>query len=79
MMPDFLDNPLTSCSCMPPHETLRQALKPGTSTQLDAATLEAVAGEAPSATLKREQVAGCTVAEVMVTVGLQPSKGQARK
>mmetsp|Transcript_34513 Transcript_34513/g.76679 ORF Transcript_34513/g.76679 Transcript_34513/m.76679 type:complete len:484 (+) Transcript_34513:26-1477(+) len=56
-----------------------EALKPGSSTQLDAATLEAVAGDAPSATLKREQVAGVTLVDVMVAVGLQPSKSQARK
>ncbi len=56
-----------------------QALRPGASTALDAATLEAVAGDAPSATLASAQVAGVTVAELLVTVKLQPSKGAARK
>ena len=56
-----------------------QALKPGSSTQLDAGTLEAVAGDAPSASLGRAQVVGLPLVDLMVTVGLQTSKGQGRK
>lgn len=56
-----------------------QALRPGAATTLDVETLEAVAGDAPSATLPRDQVAGVTLAELMVTTKLQPSKGAARK
>ena len=56
-----------------------QALKPGSSTQLDAETLEAVAGDAPSASLGRAQVVGLPLVDLMVTVGLQTSKGQGRK
>lgn len=57
----------------------RQALKPGAATQLDAATLETVAGDAPSAVLPRAAVAGVPLADVMVAVKLQPSKSAARK
>lgn len=35
-----------------------QALKPGSTTQLDINTLEAVAGDAPTATLARDTVVG---------------------
>ncbi|KXZ43833.1 hypothetical protein GPECTOR_79g112 [Gonium pectorale] len=56
-----------------------EALKPGAATQLDAATLEEVAGDAPSATLSRGSVAGATLADVMAAVKLQPSKSAARK
>jgi hypothetical protein len=63
--------PLASCTL--------QALRPGAATTLDVETLEAVGGDAPSATLPRDQVAGVTLAELMVTTKLQPSKGAARK
>ncbi|KAG2432307.1 hypothetical protein HYH02_013029 [Chlamydomonas schloesseri] len=56
-----------------------EALKPGAATQLDAATLETVAGDAPSASLPRAAVAGATLADVMVAIKLQPSKSAARK
>ncbi|KAK9820078.1 hypothetical protein WJX72_005856 [[Myrmecia] bisecta] len=56
-----------------------QALAPGARTQLDADTLEAIAGEAPSASLAVEQVVECPLADVMVAAGLQPSKGAARR
>lgn len=56
-----------------------EALKPGAETALDAATLETVAGDAPSAALPRDKVEGATLPDVMVAVGLQPSKGAARK
>ncbi|PNW74377.1 hypothetical protein CHLRE_13g606050v5 [Chlamydomonas reinhardtii] len=56
-----------------------EALKPGAATQLDAATLEEVAGDAPSASLPRASVAGAPLADVMVAIKLQPSKSAARK
>lgn len=56
-----------------------EALKPGTDTRLDAATLQAIASEAPSATLPRNEVVGRTLAEVAVAAGLQSSKGAARR
>lgn len=56
-----------------------EALKPGSATQLDAATLETVAGDAPSATLPRTSVVGATLADVLAATKLQPSKSAARK
>ncbi|GLC45572.1 hypothetical protein PLESTF_001738100 [Pleodorina starrii] len=56
-----------------------EALKPGAATQLDAATLETVAGDAPSASLTRGSVEGATLADIMVAIKLQPSKSAARK
>lgn len=56
-----------------------QALAPGSETQLDAAALEAIAEDAPTAELGREQVEGQSVVDVLVAVGLQPSKGAARR
>lgn len=56
-----------------------EALRPGTDTLLDAAALQAIASEAPSATLPREKVVGQPLAELAVAVGLQTSKGAARR
>jgi len=56
-----------------------QALAPGADTTLDAAALEAIAGEAPSATLPRDAVVGAALADVAVAAGLQPSKGATRR
>ncbi|EFN56179.1 hypothetical protein CHLNCDRAFT_48743 [Chlorella variabilis] len=66
-------------------EGLRQALKatealaPGAATKLDADSLEAAAGDAPSASLPRDQVVGAPLADVMVAVGMQPSKAAVRR
>lgn len=54
-----------------------QALAPGATTQLDAATLEG--SDAPSASLPWDQVVGCHLADVMVAVGMQPSKAAVRR
>ena len=54
-----------------------QALAPGATTKLDAATLEA--SDAPSATMPQDQVVGCQLADVMVACGLQPSKSAGRR
>ena len=56
-----------------------QALAPGSETKLDATALEAIASEAPSATLSRAQVLGVALADVAVAAGLQPSKGATRR
>ena len=48
-------------------------------TKLDADSLEAIAGDAPSATLPRDQLVGAQLADVMVAVGMQPSKGAVRR
>lgn len=55
------------------------ALAPGAATKLDAAALEAAASDAPSATLPKTQVVGQALCEVMVAVGMQPSKGAVRR
>ena len=62
-----------------PSHRCMQALAPGSDTSLDAAALEAIAGEAPSATLPRDEVVGTALAEVAVAAGLQPSKGATRR
>lgn len=54
------------------------ALKPGADTELDAQMLEDIAGDAPSMDLDRE-VALRSIPEVMVAVGLQPSKAAAKR
>jgi tyrosyl-tRNA synthetase len=56
-----------------------EALAPGAATKLDADSLEAIAGDAPSATLPRDQLVGAPLADVMVEVGMQPSKGAVRR
>lgn len=55
------------------------ALRPGADTALDADALEAAAGDGPSATRPRAAVVGVPLVDVMVDVGLQPSKGAARR
>ena len=49
------------------------------SSQLDADALEAVAGDAPTAAHPRASVLGAGVVDLLVDVGLQPSKGAARR
>eukprot|EP00793_Prasinoderma_coloniale_P001827 PRCOL_00003633-RA len=56
-----------------------EALKPGSDTVLDVATLEAIAEDMPTATLPLERVAGAPVFDVMVAAGMQPSKSAARR
>jgi tyrosyl-tRNA synthetase len=55
------------------------ALAPGSSAQLDAATLEAAAADAPSAVLSREQIIGQPLADILVAAGMQPSKAAGRR
>lgn len=72
-----------SCSqiLLIPHVKLvaLQALSPGGSTQLDAAALEAIAEEAPSARLPRNQIVSGLLTEIMATVKLQASKSASRR
>ncbi|GBF93022.1 hypothetical protein Rsub_05633 [Raphidocelis subcapitata] len=56
-----------------------EALRPGAATELDAATLEAIAGDAPSAALPREKVEGQLLVDVIVASGMLPSKGEVRR
>lgn len=55
------------------------ALAPGSSTKLDASSLEAAAGDCPSASIAREDVVGTPLPDVMVQVGMQPSKAAVRR
>lgn len=56
-----------------------EALKPGAQTQLDAATLETIAGDAPSATLGTADVVDKMLTEVMVAAKMLPSKGEVKR
>ena len=56
-----------------------QALRPGAATSLDAATLEAIAGDVPSAALDRDQVVDQLLVQVMVATGLQPNKSASKR
>lgn len=59
--------------------TATQALQPGSTTALDAATLEAIAGDVPSASLDKGQVVGQPLVQVMVASGLQSSKAASKR
>eukprot|EP00891_Asterochloris_glomerata_P008586 jgi/Astpho2/8586/e_gw1.00126.22.1_t len=56
-----------------------QALRPGAETALDAASLEAIAGDVPTAEMHREQVVGQTLVAIMTASGLQPSKAASKR
>lgn len=56
-----------------------QALAPGATTMLDASALEAIAGDAPSASLPRGEVVGAPLCDVMAAVGMQPSRSAVRR
>ncbi len=56
-----------------------QALQPGAVTALDAATLESIAGDVPSASLEAGQIVGQPLVQVMVASGLQPSKAASKR
>ena len=56
-----------------------QGAAPGADTKLDAATLENIAQDMPSSLLLEQDVVGQKVVDMLVKVGLQPSKGEARR
>ncbi len=56
-----------------------QALQPGAATALDAATLEAIAGDVPSASLDKGQVVGQPLVQIMLASGLQSSKAASKR
>ena len=56
-----------------------EALKPGAQTQLDASTLEAIAGDAPSCSLPADKVTGVGLVDVMVASKMLPSKAEVRR
>lgn len=66
-------------------EKLKTALKvtqgaaPGSQTVLDAQILEDIAGDMPSIVLDKKDVTQAKLIDLMVKIGLQPSKGEARR
>lgn len=76
--------PAVTCRFVHGEEGLAQALKatealrPGAATVLDAATLEAIAGDAPSCSLTAAQVTDVPLVDVMVASGMLKSKGEVR-
>ena len=56
-----------------------QALQPGAETRLDVATLEAIAGDVPTAHLKREQVLDQLLVDVMIASTLLPNKATGKR
>lgn len=71
----------TQQTTTPSPQALRatEALKPGSATQLDAATLEDIAGDAPSATLASADVIGKPLADVVAAVKMLPSKSEVKR
>lgn len=66
-------------------EKLKTALKvtqgaaPGAQTVLDAQILEDIAGDMPSIVLDKQDITQAKLIDLMVKIGLQPSKGEARR
>lgn len=60
-------------------QKVTQGVSPGAETKLDAETLDALANEMPSKVLSKENVVGIKFLEVLVSTGLQQSKGAARR
>jgi len=52
---------------------------PGSETVLDGEVLEQISLDMPNQTLSRTQVVGHKIIDLIVAVGLQPSKGEARR
>ena len=70
--------PCTDLSQPPTPPAPRPCSAPA-ATKLDADSLEAIAGDAPSASLPLDQLVGAPLADVMVAVGMQPSKAAVRR
>jgi tyrosyl-tRNA synthetase len=66
-------------------EGLQTALKvtkaaaPGSETILDSGTLEAISKDMPNASVAKAELVGKKLLDLIVTVGMRPSKGQARE
>lgn len=56
-----------------------QGVAPGAEAELNAEILETLSSDMPSKTLTRAEVEGIKLIDLIVLVGLQPSKGEARK
>lgn len=60
-------------------QRVTEGAAPGATTVLDAQTLEALAGDMPSHNLSSTDVVHSKLIDLIVKVGMQPSKGEARK
>ena len=66
-------------------EKLQIALKvtagaaPGADTELNASALESISGDMPNHSLKKDEAVGQKIIDLLVKVGMQPSKGEARR
>jgi tyrosyl-tRNA synthetase len=56
-----------------------QGASPGSDTSLDTEMLESIAADMPSLELKRDEVVGSKLIDLLVRTGLQESKGEARR
>lgn len=56
-----------------------EALAPGSQTKLSADSLEAAAGDCPTASISKTDVLGMPLPDIMVQVGMQPSKAAVRR
>ncbi|KAK3259747.1 hypothetical protein CYMTET_31268, partial [Cymbomonas tetramitiformis] len=56
-----------------------EGLRPGSKTEMDAETLDAIADMVPGVVLTRDQVVGQTAVDVMALAGIQKSKSEAKR
>jgi len=56
-----------------------EALAPGSQTKLSKESLEAAAGDCPTASVTKQDVIGTPLPDVMVQIGMQPSKAAVRR
>ncbi|MDP1880700.1 MAG: tyrosine--tRNA ligase [Parachlamydiaceae bacterium] len=56
-----------------------QSISPGSETELDVSTLESIASDMPSCQLTKDQVINKNIIDLIVELGLQPSKKKARE
>lgn len=56
-----------------------EAAAPGQQTKLDVKTLESIAADMPNCTLESSQVVSQKFVDLLVNIGLQPSKGEAKR
>lgn len=55
------------------------AAAPGAAAQLNVDNLEAISGDIPSTTLDKQEVIGASIVDLATKIGLQPSRGAARR
>jgi len=60
-------------------QRVTEGLAPGSKTELNAALLESLSPDMPSVELKRDEILAKKIVDVLVEIGLQPSRGEAKK